>query len=110
MAAFQVLYESVFGVRMSDAQLTVLLATRDRAPVLARVLDGFRRVEAPPVAWKLVVVDNGSKDGTSDVIDSVRRDLPLELLHESLPGKNRALNRGLDALEGRLVIVTDDDA
>ncbi len=39
-----------------------------------------------------------------------RADLPLELLRESLPGKNRALKRGLEALEGGLVVVTDDDA
>ena len=39
-----------------------------------------------------------------------RADLPLELLRELLPGKNRALNRGLEALEGGLVVVTDDDA
>ena len=95
---------------MSGVQLTVLLATRDRAPVLARVLDGYRRVVAPPVAWKLLIVDNGSTDGTPNIIDPFRRDLPLELLRESLPGKNRALNRGLAALEGGLAIVTDDDA
>jgi hypothetical protein len=32
------------------------------------------------------------------------------MLQEPVAGKNRALNRGLEAIEGRAVIVTDDDA
>jgi glucosyl-dolichyl phosphate glucuronosyltransferase len=97
-------------MRMSNVQLTVLLASRNRAGVLARVLDGYCRVAPPPVGWKMVLVDNGSTDATPTVIESFKRVLPLEALSESMPGKNRALNRGLVALEGRLVIVTDDDA
>ena len=97
-------------MRMRNVQITVLFATRNRASILGRVLDGYRRLVATPVAWKLVVVDNGSTDGTPSVIDSFKGALPLEPLTELLPGKNRALNRGLDALEGALAIITDDDA
>jgi GT2 family glycosyltransferase len=95
---------------MGEVQITVLLATRNRAQTLNRALDGYRRIVAPPVAWKLVVVDNGSTDRTPNIVRSAKRALPVELLTESRAGKNRALNRGLDALDGRLVIITDDDA
>jgi hypothetical protein len=36
--------------------------------------------------------------------------LPLEFMLEPVAGKNRALNRGILAVEGSLVVITDDDA
>jgi len=95
---------------MGQVALTVLLATRNGERVLARTLDGYRRLEAPPVRWKMVLVDNGSVDSTPEIVKSFKQHLPLELLTSLSPGKNRALNAGLEAVEGRLLIITDDDA
>jgi glycosyltransferase involved in cell wall biosynthesis len=95
---------------MREVLLTVLLATRNGAAVLPRTLDGYRRAAAPPVGWKIVVVDNGSTDGTQEIIEAFRTSLPLEGLTQPIPGKNKALNAGIDAIEGRLAIITDDDS
>ena len=95
---------------MSCAQLTVLFATRNGQQVLPRTLDAYRRATSPAVPWKLVVVDNGSTDATADILRSFRQHLPLELMEQPVAGKNRALNTGVDAVEGKFVVVTDDDA
>jgi glycosyltransferase involved in cell wall biosynthesis len=95
---------------MQKVQMTVLLATRNGERVLARTLEGYCRASAPPVAWKLVVVDNGSTDATPDIIEHFKRRLPLESLVEPVTGKSRALNTGLYAVEGRIAVMTDDDA
>jgi glycosyltransferase involved in cell wall biosynthesis len=95
---------------MQKVQMTVLLATRNGERVLPRTLDGYCRTAAPPVGWKLVVVDNGSTDATPEIIEGFKRHLPLESLAESGSGKNRALNVGLTAVEGDIAIMTDDDA
>jgi len=89
--------------------LTVIFSTRDRADALPRVLDAFAALRAPPGGWRLVVVDNGSGDGTPDVLDGYAGRLPLVAAREPVPGKNRALNRGLGHLEGDLAVLTDDD-
>ena len=95
---------------MSNVALTVLFATRNGAGVLPRTLEGYSRVEAPPHGWKMVVVDNGSEDSTGDILTSFAGRLPLEVYQEEIAGKNRALNRGLNACEGSLTVITDDDA
>jgi glycosyltransferase involved in cell wall biosynthesis len=95
---------------MSNVQLTVLLATRNREHLLLRVLDGYRRAAKPPVSWKMVIVDNGSTDATATILESFQKVLPLEFMLEPVAGKNRALNKALLAVEGRLVAITDDDA
>jgi glucosyl-dolichyl phosphate glucuronosyltransferase len=97
------------GNFMPNVELTVLLATRNGEQVLPRTLDGYRRVSAPSVKWKIVVVDNGSTDSTPEIIRSFASDLPLQALVQPIAGKNRALNTGLAAVEGRLLVLTDDD-
>lgn len=89
--------------------LTVLFATKNRARLLSAVLESFCRLEVPASGWKLVVVDNGSTDETGQVLASFSNRLPLRALVEPKPGKNAALNAGLEFIEGDLVVFTDDD-
>ena len=91
------------------AAVTVVFATRNRATALPPVLDSFTRLVAPPGGWKLVIIDNGSTDGTPELLRSYAARLPLTALSESRAGKNRALNAGLPHLEGALIVLTDDD-
>jgi glycosyltransferase involved in cell wall biosynthesis len=90
--------------------LTVLLATRNRAQVLRQVLEAYCKLRAPASGWKLVIVDNGSTDETSQVVASFIRRLPVQCIVEHEMGKNRALNTGLALAEGELTVLTDDDA
>ena len=55
------------------------------------------------------MVDNGSTNSTPEIIKSFSKDLPLETLSQPIVGKSRALNTGIEAAEGRLVVFTDDD-
>jgi glycosyltransferase involved in cell wall biosynthesis len=89
--------------------LTVLLATLDRARLLREVLEAFCQLQVPASGWKLVVVDNGSTDGTREVLGSFANRLPLRAVSETRPGKNHALNAGLPMAEGDLTVLTDDD-
>lgn len=89
--------------------LTVFIATRDGAATLPRVLASYTELDAPRGGWKLVVIDNGSVDQTATVLRSFAERLPLTVVAEPRPGKNRALNRGLAELDGDLAIFSDDD-
>jgi L-malate glycosyltransferase len=90
--------------------LTVLIATRNGARTLPRVLEAYTRLQAPSGGWKLVVVDNASTDQTKKILLSFQNKLPLRCLFEERPGKNICLNTAMVELEGDLAIFTDDDA
>ncbi len=93
----------------SACQVSVLIATRDRAESLERTLESLALQRAPGIVWELVVVDNGSRDDTQRVLDRFASALPLVVLSEPRAGKNRALNRALDDARGELLVFTDDD-
>ncbi|HJP85477.1 MAG TPA: glycosyltransferase [Gemmatimonadaceae bacterium] len=89
--------------------LTVLFATHNGARTLRSVLATYSQLMHPNGGWKLVVVDNASTDNSRQILDSFRDQLPIEYVYERTPGKNAALNTGLEFVEGDLVVLTDDD-
>jgi GT2 family glycosyltransferase len=61
--------------------------------------------------WELIVVDNGSTDGTDAVLEEFSRSFgeTLRVLHEPRLGLAHARNRGLSVASGEVVAFTDDD-
>lgn len=93
-----------------SVELTLLMPTRNRASVLKTTLEAMCRVRRDRLSVSLVVVDNGSTDGTADVVREFESRLPLQALREPTPGKCQALNRALREVElGDIVVFTDDD-
>src|SRR5260370_15001358 len=89
-------------------QLSLVICTRNRASQLAESLRSLTRLKYP-VPWELVIVDNGSKDETQDVIKNYRESLLLKTVIEPQAGASRARNGGWELSQGDIVAFTDDD-
>lgn len=60
--------------------------------------------------WELIVVDNGSTDETSRLVQSyAARDPRIRLIDEPRPGKGVALRTGMLAAQGNIVLFSDAD-
>jgi GT2 family glycosyltransferase len=102
---------------IDDPERTVpilLFTTRDGMSTLPRMLERVARIRWP-AGLRIVAVDNGSTDGSGDLLRAWTARLPMEVLECPLRGKNRALNHALDHIgsaalaAAELVVVTDDD-
>jgi glycosyltransferase involved in cell wall biosynthesis len=90
--------------------ISVIIATRDRAALLAATLDALAAQEAPGCAFEVLVVDNASIDETPAVVETAaRRGVPITYLYEARPGKSHALNAAVARARGDLLVFTDDD-
>ena len=90
----------------------VILPTFNREALLARTLESLLAAEVPPgLEVRVLVVDNGSTDGTTNVVRGFgpRFQGRLRYLHEPQSGKPYALNAGIAATSGDLVALIDDD-
>ena len=89
--------------------ISVLIATRNRAPQLLRVLHSLQQQSLESENFEVIVIDNGSEDNTNSALEGCLTTFPLVRLFEPRVGKSYALNCGLDAASGSLIVFTDDD-
>jgi glycosyltransferase involved in cell wall biosynthesis len=75
----------------------------------ATILDIIERVRATGLVHEIVVVDDGSTDGTRDVLDTIKRPDVRVIKHEKNAGKGAALKTGFAAVTGDIVVIQDAD-
>ncbi len=63
----------------------------------------------PGDRFEVIVVDNGSTDGTGEAIRAYDGPIRPRYLREERPGRAAACNAGLSAATGRVVVLLDDD-
>jgi glucosyl-dolichyl phosphate glucuronosyltransferase len=90
--------------------VSVIIATYTRATLLDECLQHLSQQQFAP-GDEVIVVDNGSKDHTADVVRGyeARFAVPVRLLFEPTPGKSHALARALDVAAGDVLAFLDDD-
>ena len=91
---------------------SVIIATYNRAALLADTLRSLEAQQVPPtIQWEVVVVDNNSRDATGDVVERFRRTAPLNIRYvfEPRQGQSFARNLGIESSTGGVILFTDDD-
>jgi glycosyltransferase involved in cell wall biosynthesis len=73
------------------------------------ILEIIRRVKAVGLAHEIIVVDDCSTDGTSEVLTAVVDPLVRVFSHDRNQGKGAALRTGFSKVSGDVVIVQDAD-
>jgi glycosyltransferase involved in cell wall biosynthesis len=97
---------------MTEPLVSVVIATRNRAALLAQTLDALAGQRLPREAFDIVVADNCSTDDTRAVVAAFAHGggaPPVHYLYVAEPGKSCAVNSALAHARGVLVAFTDDD-
>jgi glycosyltransferase involved in cell wall biosynthesis len=90
---------------MSRLVLSVVVPVLDMAESIGACLEALVTQSLPREQFEVIVVDNGSTDGTRDVVQRY----PVTLLREPIPGACNARNTGIRAASGPFVAFTDAD-
>lgn len=90
-------------------QTTVILPCYNRASVLRLTLAGLAEQTASSDAFQVIVVDDGSNDGSVDVVQEFEKSLPVRLLRQDNRGPGAARNLGARHAAGSLLVFLDAD-
>jgi glycosyltransferase involved in cell wall biosynthesis len=94
---------------MKSPMITVFVPTYNRAHLLGRVFESLKAQTFNNFEW--VIVDDGSRDNTSDLVEGWQQNSPFEIqyLRKANGGKHTAINPGVDLARGEFMVILDSD-
>jgi cellulose synthase/poly-beta-1,6-N-acetylglucosamine synthase-like glycosyltransferase/peptidoglycan/xylan/chitin deacetylase (PgdA/CDA1 family) len=88
--------------------VSVLIAAFNEAPVISRTIEAVLANQVQPL--EIIVVDDGSKDGTADEVERVYGAHPLvRIVRQANSGKATALNNAIALSRGDVLVCLDAD-
>lgn len=94
--------------QVPEPAISVIITAYNRRALLPRAIESLRRQTVS--TWEAVVVDDGSRDGTRELVaDYMARDPRIRYIHQENSGLSTARNTGLRAARAPLMTFLDSD-
>ena len=100
--------ETAVATGQGVGQVSVVIPCRDEATHIEMLLEAVRRQDVR--ADEIIVVDTGSRDGTAAILTGYAErhaDFPLRVVSCSQPGVAAAVNAGIQAALGEVILRLD---
>jgi len=88
-------------------KLSVIIPVYNEVESIREIVN---RVQETELAWEIILIDDGSIDGTRDLLSELddMEDVHV-ILHEKNQGKGAAVRTGFDAAKGDILLIQDAD-
>lgn len=90
-------------------RLSIVIPTYNRLPRLKHVLAALERQTYPLDDAEVIVVSDGSTDGTHEYLSELRSPLSLRVVTQDNAGPAAARNTGIHTARGEYILFIDDD-
>lgn len=96
---------------MASPVVSIIVPTHNRKQILQKVIQGYDRQTVREDIFELLIIDDGSTDGTADLVAECAATgrIALRCLRQECRGAAVARNRGISEACGEIILFTDDD-
>ena len=89
-------------------KLSIVMPVYNEVSSILKAIDSIKNTKID-LEKEIIIVDDGSQDGTSNVLESIKDDMIKIYRHEKNQGKGAALKTGFSHVTGDIVIIQDAD-
>jgi len=89
--------------------MSVIIPTYNNRRVLQQTIAALLAQEFPPGAYEVIIADDGSTDGTAEMVQAVRGPAPVRYVPQRNRSRAAARNLGARHARGRVLMFLDSD-
>ena len=88
-------------------KLSIIIAVYNERSTIKDIIEQVKQVNLPGIEKEIIVVDDGSTDGTREILEKI--DYVKRIFHEKNQGKGSAIKTGFKNATGDIIIIQDAD-
>ena len=98
-------------IKQENLEISLVIPTNNRLNILKKCLSAIENQTVYKDCFELVVVNDGSTDGTEEFLEEYenRTDLNFQYINHENSGPALARNMGLKSAQGKIIILLGDD-
>ncbi|MFC2172743.1 glycosyltransferase family 2 protein [Acidobacteriota bacterium] len=89
--------------------MSVQICTHNRKAILEKCLHALLQIDFPSEDYELILVDDGSTDGTGEMVKGIEAECRVTYLRQVNSGLAAARNLGIHHAGGEVILFMDDD-
>jgi len=90
-------------------KFSIVIPVYNEAAMINRVIESVQKKEMPGWKKEIIIVDDGSTDGTKEKLKKYMKDMEV-ILSEKNEGKGAALSKGFAKATGDVILIQDADS
>ncbi len=67
---------------MPNPKISIIVSTYNRHDLLERCLKALKNQTLPETDYEIIVIDDGSTDGTKETVDAIKMNSPLKYFYQ----------------------------
>ncbi len=87
--------------------VSILVPAYNEEKIIAKTIESLEALDYKN--FEVIVINDGSKDRTAEIVENYLWDPRIRLINKTNGGKSKALNTGVEAAQGEIIVIIDAD-